>query len=80
MEGSVINPARYTAYGIEVGDVNNDGKEEIIVGTGEKGQNKPRLIIYDGSTHNEEFSKDVDSNSVWGIEVGDFDSDGEPRT
>jgi len=79
LEGSVINPARYTAYGIEVGDVNNDGKEEIIVGTGEKGQNKPRLIIYDGSTHNEEFSKDVDSNSVWGIEVGDFDSDGEPE-
>ena len=79
LEGSVINPARYTAYGIKVGDVNNDGKEEIIVGTGEKGQNKPRLIIYDGSTHAEEFSKDVDSNSVWGIEVGDFDSDGEPE-
>ena len=79
LEGSVINPARYAAYGIEVGDVNNDGKEEIIVGTGEKGQSKPRLIIYDGSTHAEEYSKDVDSNSVWGIEVSDFDSDGEPE-
>ena len=37
------------------------------------------MIIYDGSTHAEEFSKDVDSNSIWGIEVGDFDSDGEPE-
>ena len=79
LEGSIINPARYNAYGIEVGDVNNDGKDEIIVGTGEKGQNKPRLIIYDGSSHAEEYSKDVDSNSVWGIEVEDFDSDGEPE-
>ena len=74
-----MNPARYKAYGIEVGDLNGDGSEEIVVGTGEKGESKPRLIIYDGSSHSEEYSKDVDSNSVWGIESGDFDSDGEPE-
>ena len=79
LDGSVMNPARYKAYGIEVGDLNGDGSEEIIVGTGEKGESKPRLIIYDGSSHSEEYSKDVDSNSVWGIESGDFDSDGEPE-
>ncbi len=79
LDGSVMNPSRYTAYGIEVGDLNGDGTEEIIVGTGEKGESKPRLIIYDGSSHSEEYSKDVDSNSVWGIESGDFDSDGEPE-
>ena len=79
LDGSIMNPARYTAYGIEVGDVNGDGSEEIVVGTGERGESKPRLIIYDGSSHNEEYSKDVDSNSVWGIESGDFDSDGEPE-
>ncbi len=77
LDGSVMSPARYTAYGIEVGDLNADGQEEIIVGTGEKDDNKPRLVIYDGSTHAEEYSKDVDSDSVWGIESGDFDSDGE---
>ena len=79
LDGSVMNPARYKAYGIEVGDLNGDGSEEIVVGTGEKGESKPRLIIYDGSSHSEEYSKDVDSNSVWGIESGDFDSDGEPE-
>ena len=77
LDGSVMNTARYTAYGIAVGDLNGDGTEEIVVGTGEKGQNKPRLIIYDGDSHAEDYSKEVDSNSVWGIEVGDFDSDGE---
>ena len=79
LDGSVMNPARYKAYGIEVGDLNGDGSEEIVVGTGEKGESKPRLIIYDGNSHSEEYSKDVDSNSVWGIESGDFDSDGEPE-
>ena len=79
LDGSVMNPARYRAYGIEVGDLNGDGTEEIVVGTGEKGESKPRLIIYDGGSHSEEYSKDVDSNSVWGIESGDFDSDGEPE-
>ena len=79
LDGSVINPGRFKAYGIAVGDVNDDGQDEIIVGTSEKGENKPRLVIYDGSTHAEEFSKSVDSNSVWGIATGDFDSDGEPE-
>jgi hypothetical protein len=79
LDGSVINPGRFKAYGIAVGDVNDDGQDEIIVGTGEKGENKPRLIIYDGSTHAEEYSKSVDSNSVWGLATGDFDSDGEPE-
>ena len=79
LDGSVINPGRFKAYGIAVGDVNDDGQEEIIVGTAKKGENKPRLVIYDGSTHAEEYSKSVDSNSVWGIATGDFDSDGEPE-
>ncbi len=79
LDGSVIDPGRFKAYGIAVGDVNDDGQEEIIVGTAKKGENKPRLVIYDGSTHAEEYSKSVDSNSVWGIATGDFDSDGEPE-
>ncbi|MCK5920041.1 MAG: VCBS repeat-containing protein, partial [Methylococcales bacterium] len=76
LDGSVINAGRYYAFGIDVGDVDNDGEEEITVGTGEFGDNKPRLIVYDGSSHSVEYSKSVDSSSVWGVRSGDFDNDG----
>ena len=79
LDGSIMQPNRFDVFGIAVGDVNDDGQEEIIVGTGEYGDNKPRVLIYDGSTHSEEFSKNVDSNSVWGVATGDFDNDGEPE-
>ena len=79
LDGSIIQPNRFDVFGIAVGDVNDDGQEEIIVGTGEYGDNKPRVIIYDGSTHSEEFSKTVDSNSVWGVATSDFDNDSEPE-
>jgi len=76
LDGSVIDAGRYYAFGIDVGDVDNDGEEEITVGTGEFGDNKPRLIVYDGSSHSVEYSKSVDSSSVWGVRSGDFDNDG----
>jgi len=76
LDGSVINAGRYYAFGIDVGDVDNDGEEEITVGTGKFGDNKPRLIVYDGSSHSVEYSKSVDSSSVWGVRSGDFDNDG----
>ena len=76
LDGSVINAGRYYAFGIDVGDVDNDGEEEITVGTGKYGDNKPRLSVYDGSSHSVEYSKSVDSNSVWGVRSGDFDNDG----
>jgi len=76
VDGSVIDTGRYYAYGIGVGDVDNDGDEEILVGTGEKGESKPKLTVYDGDSHSVEYSKSVDSSSVWGVKTGDFDSDG----
>ena len=76
LDGSVIDVGRYYAYGIDVGDVDNDGEEEITVGTGEFGDNKAKLIVYDGSSHSVEYSKSVDSSSVWGVRSGDFDNDG----
>ena len=76
LDGSVIDAGRYYAFGIDVGDVDNDGEEEITVGTGEYGENKPRLSVYDGSSHSVEYSKNVDSSSVWGVRSGDFDNDG----
>ena len=76
LDGSVMDPGRYYAFGIDVGDIDNDGEEEITVGTGEYGESKSRVIIYDGDSHSEEFSKDVDSGSVWGVRSGDFDGDG----
>jgi hypothetical protein len=76
LDGSVIDPGRYYAFGIDVGDIDNDGEEEITVGTGEFEDSKSRVIIYDGDSHSEEYSKNVDSGSVWGVRSGDFDSDG----
>ena len=76
LDGSVIDAGRYYAFGIDVGDVDNDGEEEITVGTGDFGESKPKLSVYDGSSHSVEYSKSVDSSSVWGVRSGDFDNDG----
>ena len=79
LDGSIMEPNRFDVFGIAVGDVDDNGQEEIVVGTGKFGDDKPKLLIYDGSTHSEEFSKTVDSTSVWGVATGDFDNDGEPE-
>ena len=76
LDGSVIDAGRYYAFGIDVGDVDNDGEEEITVGTGKFGDDKPKLSVYDGSSHAVEYSKNVDTSSVWGVRSGDFDNDG----
>jgi len=79
LDGSIMQPNRFEVYGIAVGDVNDDGQEEIIVGTGKDGDDRPKLLIYDGTTHSEEFSKTVDTSSIWGVATDDFDMDGEPE-
>ena len=75
-DGSTINSQRYSAYGIAVGDVDNDGETEIAVGTGNFGDSKPTVSVYDGSSHSLEYTKTVDTSSVWGVAIDDFDSDG----
>jgi len=75
-DGSTINSERYRAYGVAVGDVDNDGETEIAVGTGNFGDSKPTVSVYDGSSHSLEYTKTVDTSSVWGVAIDDFDSDG----
>ena len=75
-DGSTINSQRYSAYGISVGDVDNDDEIEIAVGTGDFGDSKPTVTVYDGNSHSVEYSKTVDTSSVWGVAIDDFDSDG----
>ena len=75
-DGSTINSERYRAYGVAVGDVDNDGETEIAVGTGKFGDSKPTVSVYDGSSHSLEYTKTVDTSSVWGVAIDDFDSDG----
>ena len=75
-DGSTINTERYGAYGIAVGDVDNDGEIEIAVGTSDFGESKPTMTVYEGSSHSVEYSKSVDTSSIWGVAINDFDSDG----
>ena len=37
---------------------------------------RDRVAVYDGSSHSVEYSKTVDTSSVWGVAINDFDSDG----
>jgi len=73
--GTNIDTGRYQAYGLAIADADDDGDSEIIVGTGEYGDEKPRLAIYNGYSRAEEFSKKVDTTSVWGISADDVDGD-----
>jgi len=75
-DGTTIDSQRYRPYGIAVGDVDNDGETEIAVGTGDFGDSKPTITVYEGSSHSVEYTKTVDTSSVWGVAINDFDSDG----
>jgi len=75
-DGTTIDSERYRPYGIAVGDVDNDGEAEIAVGTGDFGDSKPTITVYEGSSHSIEYTKTVDTSSVWGVAIDDFDSDG----
>ena len=75
-DGSTISTGRYGAYGIAIGDVDNDGEIEIAVGTSDFGDSKPTMTVYEGSSHSVEYSKSVDTSSIWGVAINDFDSDG----
>jgi|MDTC01.1.fsa_nt_gb hypothetical protein len=74
-DGTTIDADRYRPYGIAVGDVDNDGEAEIAVGTGDFGDLKPTITVYEGSSHTVEYSKTVDTSSLWGVAISDFDSD-----
>ena len=75
-DGAIIDSGRYKAYGIAVGDVDNDGETEIAVGTGDFEDSKPTVTVYNGNSRLVEYSKTVDTSSVWGMVINDFDSDG----
>ena len=74
-DGSIIDSERYRPYGLAIGDVDNDGEPEIAVGTGDFGDSKPTVTVYEGDSHSVEYSKTVDTSSVWGVAIDDFDSD-----
>lgn len=76
---TTIDSGRYEAYGIAIGDIDQDEINEIAVGTGTYEDFKPTVTIYEksgSSSYSVHSSETVDTSSVWGIEISDFDSDG----
>ena len=66
LDGSVMNPARYKAYGIEVGDLNGDGSEELFIYDGiEPGTFEAKTSALSGKT-----------GHYGGIAIGNADNDG----
>jgi FG-GAP-like repeat len=61
-------------YGLDLYDTDNDGVEEIVVGT-ESGN----IVAVDGQTLVEEFNADVSSSSIVGLHGSDINQDGNPE-
>ncbi|UCE39398.1 MAG: hypothetical protein JSW00_09305 [Thermoplasmata archaeon] len=60
------------AYGLDVGDIDDDGITEIVVG------NQPGYIwIFDANTHEVEWKSPLLGTDILGIEIADVDLDGE---
>ena len=75
---TTIDSGRYEAYGIAIGDINKDGINEFVVGTGRYEDYKPTVTIYEkagSSSYSVYSSETVDTSSVWGVEISDFDND-----
>ena len=75
LDGGIIDTDRSEAYGLALSDVDNDGDIEILVGTAKKGDEKARIIIYNGESRVQEWDRELDTGSVWGVTGGDFDND-----
>jgi len=62
-------------FGLVVGDVDDDGTNEIAVGDGNG------VDVFDGSTYSHEWGVDlgegITAATAWGLDVGDVDGDGD---
>jgi hypothetical protein len=56
---------------LDLHDIDNDGREEILVGT-----NQGNIIVIDGQTKAEEFNIKVSSSPITGLQAQDIDQDG----
>jgi len=65
------------AIDVAVGDVNGDGKDEIITGAGFGGGPHVRIFSIEGILSSEFFAHDARSRSGVNVATGDFDGDGE---
>ena len=79
-DGTTIDSDRYRPYGIAIGDVDRDGENDIAVGTGDFGDSKPTIAVYEGEgSRSVKYSRTVDTSSIWGVTISDFDSDNFPE-
>jgi hypothetical protein len=61
----------YRLWGLDVGDANNDGREDIVAGGGEG-----HVYVYDGKTHDRIWRSPDIVRDAHGIRVADVNSDG----
>lgn len=71
----ITHQQKQTATGgytsLDLYDIDNDGKAEILVGT-----NQGKIVAIDGQTLQEKFNINVSSSPVVGLQAQDIDQDG----
>jgi WD40 repeat protein len=78
-----LNLDKLWPHAVEVDDVDNDNKLEVVIGTGHSargkavpGEHKGYLIVLDAETGKKEWSTPVENGPFWGLAVDDVDNDG----
>ena len=61
-----------------VGDVDNDGRNELVVATGQNGEDAGRVLIYEKvkEDYEEVYRGGLSTDNEWGLAIGDVDNDG----
>jgi len=74
--GYNISEVGDTVYSVAIGDANNDGQNEVVIGAGGTITNEVRMYNYSGGAWVETNISDV-SGTVYSVAIGDANNDGQ---